>query len=187
LGETVEEIAFEKAGIFRQNIPVILGKNANISTLLARTKSLNNRVYLEGVDFDFDPVLNQWLFEQQIINLSNICLPINSVSIALAAYTILGNSYFTLPSLQEMSNCLSHIMMVGRAHCMKIREKTVMLDVAHNAPAAVWLAEKVEKIKQKGKILAVWASLADKDLTAITAPFKDLVESWYIGSLNAGL
>lgn len=185
LGETLEQIGREKAGIFRSHIPVILGSSANINSVLEQARYLENRIYLEGKDFDYDsPLMEYWHFDGKKIKVPEVFLPSSSVSIAFTAYTILGNELFSLPDLSEIIFCLKNKQMIGRAHLININKTTVIFDVAHNEAGGCWLAKQLAARKKNGKILAVWSSLKDKDQVAITAPFKNIIDEWYIGKLN---
>ncbi len=184
LGNTLESIAYEKAGILRSKIPVILGQQAKNKTLLEQTANHGNALYIEGEHFDFDVTKSVWQFGDLTNKVPRFYLPPNSVSLAMAAYTILSDIHFSLPPLSAVVNCFEDLMMVGRFHPVNINNIPIIFDVGHNPDGSLWLAKKLQGLNQKGKIMAVWASLADKALSEIVAPLKDIVDSWFIGELT---
>lgn len=182
LGQTLESIAFEKAGILREGINVIISHQAQMMTLLKQAEKLHTVLYVEGEDFDF--IDGEWHFQEKVVKLTNIYLPPNSVSLAMAAYTILGEDYFSLPEIGNVALSLSNIIMKGRFEPMIINNTLIIFDVAHNEQGATWLARKLKNLKPKGKLIAVWSSLADKVLSDIIKPLKDMVNIWCIGEMN---
>ena len=184
LGHTLEAIAKEKAGILRKNIPVVLSKESRISTLLNKASELNNQIFSEEIDFGYtDGSLKEWQIGGEVIKLPIFNLPSSSVSMALAAYTILDKLHFNLPDIQKTVRSLEQIKLLGRFFPLKFGKITVIFDVAHNPHASEFLAEKLKTIKGKGRIIAVWASLSDKALQGIVSPLKELIDVWCVGNL----
>lgn len=185
LGHSLEAIAYEKAGILRANIPLVLSMQARISSLFDRAKTLHNTLYVENKDFDFlaGTSFSHWQFQGKMIKLPYFELPANSVSLSLAAYQVLAQS-FSLPALESLISCLEGERMMGRFCCLKIADKTIYLDVAHNGAASAWLAQRWKALNLPQKLIAVWSSLADKDLAAIVKPLRQIVDCWWIGELK---
>jgi dihydrofolate synthase/folylpolyglutamate synthase len=46
LGSTREQIAFEKAGIIKPNIPVVVGPNAELPIIFEEAKKQNSKMHL---------------------------------------------------------------------------------------------------------------------------------------------
>ncbi|MBS0286990.1 MAG: bifunctional tetrahydrofolate synthase/dihydrofolate synthase [Proteobacteria bacterium] len=182
LGDTLESIAAEKAGIFRARCPAIIGKTAKISTLLSCAKDLDVTLFIEGEHFDYEG--SQWQFGNKANIIPKHYLPPNSVSLAMAAYTILGEHYFSLPSLAQVVLSLEEMVMVGRCYPVFLNNTQVIFDVGHNPDGSQWLAHNLEKKAIQGQVIAVWASMADKDLAGIVKPMIALVNQWYIGQIS---
>lgn len=171
LGNTLEQIAAEKAGIIRDKIPVILSKQACLENVLAITKQKKNTVYREGNEFEFCEIINQFRFGESNYAVPKNALPPNSIALALAAFKVLQPDN---PKMQVLKN----LKMVGRCQHLVVKGKRVILDVAHNAAGAQWLSEKVTFPR------VVWASLADKDLIEIVKPFINKAQAWYVGVIE---
>lgn len=186
LGNNTEAIAGEKAGILRKNIPVILGASAyHHTSMQSALQQHHARAYVEQRDFDYcDASMTQWQCNGKVIKIPPTHLPPMSVSLALAAYTILEKEFFSLPAISKSVNNIEGLMMWGRAHRLQWQNKTLVFDVAHNADGSQWLADKLDKITAGKKIRAVWASLKDKALAEIILPMRARVDTWYIGELE---
>ncbi|MBN9287501.1 MAG: hypothetical protein BGO43_04620 [Gammaproteobacteria bacterium 39-13] len=183
LGDTLEAIAFEKSGIFRPKIPILLSKKAKISTLLERALILGNPLVVEGEHFDYEQSKSRWRYGNKVFKLPRFYLPPTSVSLAMAAYTLLGENHFSLPPLCEVIDAFANVMMVGRYQQVEVDGIKVIFDVGHNEDASHWLTNQLRSLNLQGKIIAVWASLSDKALSAIVAPMKQMVSTWCIGEL----
>lgn len=184
LGDTLESIAHEKAGIFRSQIPIVLGKKAQISNLLEQALALGNPVVLEGEHFDYKNGLGSWHFNNEMIRLKPFYLPGTSVSLAMAAYTLLGGKYFSLPPLGEVVQALANLTMMGRYHQFIFDNNIKLIfDVGHNEQASQWLAYQLQETAKERKIIAVWASLSDKALSEIIRPMKEVISEWFVGEL----
>lgn len=200
LGDSLEAIAGEKAGILRSHIPVILGKNVTQATLHQRAMEGQNGLLIEGRDFDITSS-GEWYYheskhvasqddvhsrgsdtQKKTLFVPPNDLPSSSVSLALMIYTILETQLDTLPRLRCPVMDLSDLTMVGRFFKLKIHNKTIILDVAHNAEGATWLAAKLAE-QGFSEVVAVWASLQDKALNEIVLAMKNVVRHWNIGEL----
>lgn len=188
LGNTIDQIAFEKAGIIKSNSEVILGTQAQQPPILRRVAMHQNRCHLERVDFGWDSKGEQWssAYNKKAIKLTNFHLPDTSVSLAFAAYTCLSRRFKALPDLSLLKGIMESLTMMGRVQQFITDSGTLVFDVAHNPQGANWLANWLVTHYPKSGIKALWLSMVDKDLAAIVTPFVRLVDKWYIGDL-AGL
>jgi len=180
LGQTLEQIAKEKAGILRKQIPVVLGKKTGMRTLAAAIKAQQNRAYKAGQDFDL--IEDTWRWGSKVVTLPNHYLPSASLCLALAAYQLLSKRS-VLPEVDQVVLALRDKVMVGRYQPFFCQGRFIVVDVAHNLDGSKWLAQKLAHFK-KGRILGVWASMQDKVLTDIIAPIKAQVATWYVGQLS---
>ncbi|MGE3317713.1 MAG: folylpolyglutamate synthase/dihydrofolate synthase family protein [Candidatus Berkiella sp.] len=184
LGATREAIAHEKAGILRPNIPVVVSEQAYVSSLQKALQANQNPYVLEGKDFEFsDASYQEWRFQDKVIKLPKCNLPENSVSIALAAYTVFSKSFYQLPDISEVINYIENVTMMGRFQTVQVDGIPVILDVAHNPASCLRLAQRLKQ-HTDSKVIAVWASLQDKDLSNIVIPMLSRVSEWFIGGLH---
>lgn len=181
LGESLESIAAEKAGIFRPSIPVVIGKNVTQTALLKQAEALGVTLLREGRDFDAD-LSHQWRCGDRLIAIPSHGLPPSSVSLALATYTILEKQLDIVP-LEDPASALAGLCMAGRFFTCRVQHKTIICDVAHNAEGAAWLADRLAH-EGFSEVVAVWASLEDKALAAIVGAMKSTVKHWMIGEFT---
>lgn len=184
LGNTLDKIAQEKAGIIRENKPVIIGEGACRASLLAIAKQKQAKVYVRGKDFNDRPIFGkgQWV---------NHLFP-ESVQLAIQALTILANKMgISLDKIQKICDDFPLVHLMGRFQQGLFKQQEWVLDVAHNAHAANWLAEQLNTLPPVPRTHFVWCSFADKDLEAILLNFlnklskeQQLSGYWHIGVLN---
>jgi dihydrofolate synthase/folylpolyglutamate synthase len=89
-----------------------------------------------------------------------------------------------LPDINEVINYIEDVTMVGRFQTIRVEGVPVIFDVAHNPASSQRLADKLSKKTGSGNVIAVWASLQDKDLANIVQPMCHSVSHWFIGDLG---
>lgn len=190
LGNTLEDIAREKAGILRKNTPCIIGKDANISSLMECVQALDleDICVAGGVDFDWldlskplGETHDVWSFNAQQVTVPSHNLPSNSVSLALAAYQHLS-TILTLPPIEMAAKQLNQASMMGRFYTLS-ESPQIIVDVAHNIDSCRLLKERLLRHPCNGRRLAVWAMLNDKDASHTVRLFHDVFDEWYVPDL----
>jgi dihydrofolate synthase/folylpolyglutamate synthase len=181
LGNTKEQIALEKAGIFRVGIPAIIGDPQPPITL--KQAVVDYQVNPKWQTKDFCYHIDQQGFHWKSENLQFDALPVPNIpaqnaSTALRVIEVLGLNV----NYQILNQVFASLSLPGRRQIIHT-QPMVMLDVAHNPQATRLLAA---DLKQKGfkRIHGVVAMLSDKDITASLAPMLDCVHSWYCAGLD---
>lgn len=185
LGESLEQIAFEKAGIFRPGSPVVVGHRSPHQSLLGRAASLGCDLYLLGRDFDWDRDGPNWRWRG--CGLTNLSLPppalrgrfqYDNASAAMMAVSCLARR---LPvATADIRLGLQQARIPGRFQVLP-GEVPWILDVAHNAQAGEALASNLTAFRCAGRVHAVFGVLSDKEPAAIVRPLVSCVQSWYLG------
>jgi len=181
LGDTKELIALEKAGIFRANIPAVIGEPHPPSTLLDAVLDYQVKPVWQGHDFHFQ--VDDKGFHWQGVNSCYAQLPIPNIpaqnaSTALQVIEILGLQL----NNKQIAQVFTHTRLPGRRQIIQ-NKPTVMLDVAHNPHATNLLAFDIKNMKHN-RVIAVVAMLADKDIRATLEPMLSVVSTWYCASLD---
>jgi dihydrofolate synthase/folylpolyglutamate synthase len=181
LGHTKELIAIEKAGIFRANIPAVIGEPYPPITLVEAASSYQVKPVWQGTDFQFQ--LDAKGFHWQGVNSRYDNLPIPNIpaqnaSTALQVIEILG---LNLDNFQ-MTQVINQTCLPGRRQVIQ-NKPCVMLDVAHNPQATSLLAFDIKNMQYK-RVTAVVGMLADKDIEATLAPMLPVVSVWYCATLD---
>lgn len=181
LGDTREQIAIEKAGIFRANCPAVCGDPDPPATLLAAAERHGVPLFLQGRDYACTPRATGWEWRgpgAAMVALDHLQLKPENIATALMATQLLG--LVTEPSV--LASGVATASLPGRyevmqAHC------PLVFDVAHNPQSAQYLAERFATLPVTGRRLAVVGMLRDKDMARSLSPFIGLVDHWFIGSL----
>ena len=159
LGDTIEKIAFEKAGIIKQGIPVVLGKMKpeafNVMTYEAhrqQSKIVDSTLTNARTDgFDL-PLLGSYQQE----NLSTV----------LATLSELEDENF-ITDIDTIQKGLFKISensgFAGRMQVMS-QEPRLIFDVSHN-PDGIETSLKTIRETTSGKLHIIYGTSADKDLT----------------------
>ena len=183
LGDSIEKIGYEKAGIIRKNKPVITGSDMPASTLKVAKQS-NSPILSLNSDFFCFEVNNQihWHdYQESLTNLPLPNLPLPSIAIAIMATKLLFGYLATNKTIIKKS--LKKVSLPGRMESFKIGSKLIILDIAHNPKAAEFLATKL-KIQYKQQFQIIIAVLENKDYQGILSALLPLAKSWYLPKLT---
>lgn len=178
LGNTKAKIAFEKAGIMRQNgVAIYSQKFAKYLDPLsswhqAETFLLNRHFHFRKVGKFFDFTFQDFSFN----HLPTSNLPLNSVLLALGTFCVLmRQKKAALTNFSAFEKALQNNFLPGRFQIFS-KKPLVIFDVAHNPEAGKLLAQ---RLKQKNlKIIAICGMLKDKDIQNTLKYFKNIVKLW---------
>jgi len=181
LGHTKELIAIEKAGIFRINIPAVIGEPHPPTTLVNAALNYQVKPLWQGSDFHYQ--IDAEGFHWQGVNRCYAHLPVPNIpvqnaSTALQVIDILGLQLDN----RQMAQVINQARLPGRRQVIH-NTPTVILDVAHNPQATGLLAIDIYNMKYK-RVIAVVGMLADKDIEATLAPMLSVVSIWYCATLG---
>ncbi len=194
LGDTIEQVGFEKAGVFRTGKPAICGQNPPPESLRQHAEQIGAALLLIQRDFAYSKLENQqWSFHfhpqnQPQRNRNALPIPalrgayqLNNAACALAVVECL---YTRLPiDVGSIKRGLLLVENAGRFQVLAGRPITV-LDVGHNPHAARALRQGLLALPFAEKRIAVFSMLADKDMDSVLDILKDQFDYWYIAPLN---
>ncbi|MWP61471.1 bifunctional tetrahydrofolate synthase/dihydrofolate synthase [Gilliamella sp. Pas-s25] len=184
LGDTRESIGREKAGIFKSKSIAIVGEPDMPKSILNVANSVNCPIYAVNCDWHYQQVnKDSWSFKSPTTQYNS--LPITNVPLANAATALAALSYSSIKITQdEITKGLAKSNLTGRFQIIQ-RSPLVILDVAHNPHAAVYLTQQLEKLKAEylnvGKVRFVVGMLKDKDIKSTLTILKG--DNWYCASL----
>jgi dihydrofolate synthase / folylpolyglutamate synthase len=201
LGTDRESIGFEKAGIMRKNKTVVIGDSDVPQSVLAHAKNIAAKPLIRDVDFqvsfdsDKPPQLWAWHYQDKVHSkLISPYIPVNNIATALMVLTKLA---FNLTA-EKINTWIAATKVAGRMELFLAQTSAqvpvldqskmlanydVILDVAHNPQAALYLSEQLQ-LKNYGKVHGVVAMMADKDINAVLAPLTRIIDQWYLGNLT---
>jgi dihydrofolate synthase/folylpolyglutamate synthase len=198
LGDTLAEIAHNKAGIIKPGAPCISSAQAPeaLAVIAARAHELNAPLWVEGVDWSASETATGMRFERwrKAMDLPRPVLPgahqIGNAGLALAAVFALNERGVLPHTLTEraIANGLMHAEWPARLQRLKRgplidalpKEWELWLDGAHNPAAAQVLARMAENWAMATPRLPldlVVGMLDTKDARRFFAPFAGLVRN----------
>ncbi|MGF1723457.1 bifunctional tetrahydrofolate synthase/dihydrofolate synthase [Photobacterium nomapromontoriensis] len=185
LGDDINVIGYEKAGIFRSGKPAICGQPNPPATVPAHADDIGADFYQVGYQFDYQVCDDHWQWKSGAFTLDNLPLP--SLPLPNAATALMALALAELDiSDQHIADGLEKASLPGRMQTVST-QPLVIMDVAHNPHSAEYFARQLSLIKQregKAKIHAVVAMLHDKDIAATVAEMTEIVDAWYPASLT---
>lgn len=200
LGDTREQIGFEKAGIYRGGRPAICGDPTPPASLLAHAAIIGADLLRVGTDIRAEVNEDGWSCRVRDTVFPALPRP------AMAGAHQYGNAASAIAALHLLRERLPVPMSAIRAGVARARQPgrfqvigqapLRLLDVAHNPHAARALAanlgnlhpQGVRRIRKAaepptGKIHAVFAMLADKDVEGVIGPLAAHVDFWHVAGL----
>ncbi|MFW2161283.1 bifunctional tetrahydrofolate synthase/dihydrofolate synthase [Acinetobacter beijerinckii] len=189
LGDTIEKIAYEKAGIIRPHIPVIFaGQQLLPQAIQNKVNETQSQLYALNRDYFYQ--LNDdgqtWSFASSgtTLKLPTGQLALDNISTAVAAVLASGVDI----SQGAIVSGIQQARLQGRFEIRHIQDKTVIFDAGHNPHGVEFLLNQLRKFlkynKQYTDVVAVFSMLADKDISSVTDLLKTTVKDWFIATLD---
>ena len=189
LGDTIEAIAYEKAGIFRSKKPAIINYKNPASSLVAIAKKLGSCINTLNKDYKILKTQSNIRYESDISIYNSLPFPkikgnhqVLNLAGALRCIDFIKD-FFPI-SEQEVIKGINHAHIKGRFEILNTKP-FIVTDVAHNQEASINLASNFSEKKLTGKTIAVFSIMADKDIQAVVEPFMDIVDEWYITKIQS--
>ena len=208
LGDTLEQIGAEKAGILRSARPAVLGTPQMPSSVYQRIAQIGARAVIAERDFHWQIGDRGWDYQGLGVALRSLppsalagSIQYRNAATAIAAIEALrsraplspavGRLESRLAPLDEraVSAALGRVHLAGRFQVLP-GEVEWILDIAHNEPAARVLAAQLRERPLPrvqghtcGRTFAVIGVLADKDAAAIGAALAEVIDCWIVCAL----
>ena len=187
LGEERETIGFEKAGIARAWKPLVLGEDDPPASVLRHAYAIGASAIRANCDFLFAPAdAAHWNWREPGFELT---LPMPRLSApaqvrnAATAIAALRASDLAIPH-EAWARGIVEAQVPGRLQSFERDGIEIVVDVAHNPQAAGELAAWLAVKPPQGRVFAVFAALADKDVAGIVGKLASSVDRWWIAGLE---
>jgi len=190
LGDTLAEIAGEKAGIIKEGIPVVSAPQADeaLEVLERVARERNCPFILVGKDVKFERLtssLDGQIFHlssfissassgSQTIDLTIPLLGLHQVENAVIAYTALKTSKIGI-SDRAIQKGFSEVKWPARFHILR-QKPPVVIDSAHNRDSALRLRETLDEYFPGTPVILLFCALEDKDIVGMLEELKPRLE-----------
>ncbi|QKQ24492.1 bifunctional folylpolyglutamate synthase/dihydrofolate synthase [Candidatus Ruthia endofausta] len=167
LGDTRELIGFEKAGIMRKNTPCICA-DTNPPASISQ--------YAHQIEAQLEFVKEKYTSDIGLIGK-------HQQQNAAAAMLAVQKLHKILPiSTTEIKTGIKYTQLGARFQIKTVNNKTVILDVAHNAAAVKVLS--AELAKQKCPTIAIFSALEDKNIGLMINEINIIINQWLLVPLD---
>jgi dihydrofolate synthase/folylpolyglutamate synthase len=182
LGDDVDSIGHEKAGVMRANKPTVFAAVDIPASVPAYAASIGADLLLAGRDYQFDKSGSRWSWRGRNVALAELELPSLSGDFQLAnAAGVLAlveaSGGQDLLKKEVVNTAFGRVQVLGRMQQIEDDHRW-LLDVAHNPAAAEALAQVLRDRPIGGRTIGLIAMLDDKDVDGVIAPLLDVVDRW---------
>ena len=189
LGNTREQIAFEKAGIFRAGKVAVFGDSDVPDKIREQAQNVGARLWCLGDQFRYTAGEQQWNYLG--VGGARSALPYPALRGALqlhnacAVLAVLDATRDKLPvSMDAVRRGLVEVELPGRFQVVPGKPIWIM-DVAHNPHAARALAQNLAAMPPFRKTFAVFAMLKDKDIAGVASALDEQIDVWLVAGITA--
>ncbi|MGO3733167.1 MAG: bifunctional folylpolyglutamate synthase/dihydrofolate synthase [Vagococcus sp.] len=189
LGETLEEIAAQKAGIIKKDVPVVLGKLDEVAygVIAAEASELESPVYRYGRDFSskYLKPADNWgelfNFRSSRIDLSHAKIgmlgkhQVDNASVAIQLFDVVSEKMGITVTTKDIQKGLSHAFWPGRMEKIS-DEPLIVLDGAHNDHAMRVMVSNLKSEFQGKHIHTIFGAISTKDIRSMVRDLEGVPE-----------
>ena len=190
LGDTIEKIAYEKAGIIKANTPVVIGRQPftealdilveqagrhNAPTFIYNKdwniESKNNKIYYTDPDGEviLEPLKIHGDF--QVYNLGLAIATVKQIEATNINDALIQNNHLEINLPGRVQQIRS-----GKYQAMISSENELFLDGSHNTDAAFQLNKTLQNLTNKKDLIIILGMINTKDPKSYIAQFKNIKE-----------
>jgi dihydrofolate synthase/folylpolyglutamate synthase len=179
LGETITDIAREKAGIIKSGVPVVSGVDdpAALEVISRAARDRKAKFYQIGRDFVIGDVSlsaegSRFSFQSYFRSFQDIRLrmigehQVRNAAVAIMTLEVLRQYYAALIDEEKLRPALAQTIWEGRMEQISTHPQ-LLLDGAHNLEGAVILAKALEQLYPGREIVLMAGFLRDKDIAGM--------------------
>lgn len=200
LGDTIEKIAQDKAGIFKKGVPVITGvtQPSIIKIVEDKVKLLGSAVSRLHNEITYEikeQTVEGTVFTLHLPNKSYLDLKLKALgkhqvqnaSLAIAAVSCLDNKRFLI-SDNAICQALAETTIPGRFEQIQLQATSyklqVILDGAHNQVKIEVLVNLLKQLYPRKRFRFIFAVKKDKDRTTMIETLSEIAEKFYFTQFN---
>lgn len=165
LGNTLEEISYEKAGIIKERVPVVIGETTpqTKKVFLEKAKACNSEIIFaeeKEIDYSYFHNASSYQFKNE-----------RTFAVALNELKDLGYNFSSLDVKNAVQDAQNNLLFHGRFEVVS-QEPLTILDVAHNEAGIQEMLQTLQTV-QRGKLHIIYGGSSDKDLISIIKLFPN--------------
>ena len=192
LGNTREQIGFEKAGILRSNQLAVCTDPDLPQSVRDSADKLSLQLHVNGENFDSESSGSEWNWKlthpQSVTKISaipapaiaGICQRDNSAGAVTVA--VLARKFFNI-SDDAIRTGIGTAALEGRLQVVQ-KEPQVLLDVAHNIESVRELKKYLENNPVEGREIALMSVLSEKPIELMVDCIKPLIDEWLLCGIH---
>ena len=197
LGNTLEEIAGEKAGIIKSSIPTVIYPQREESLKVIKNKcfDMDSELYIaNGDNLKFENVINEdkpyQLLKYKCEEEIDIFLPllgehqIINLSVAMKAIEVLNSRNITDISIDSIVKSIKNVTWKGRLEVLS-NSPYVVIDGAHNIQGIETLSRNIKKYFKYDNLYLILGILADKDVDEMIKVITPMAKKVYAITPNS--
>ncbi len=185
LGSTREAIGFEKAGVMRAQRVCVCSDPVPPLSVISHAQSLAVDLRCLGRDFSYCARNHDWVFKDSS---GEQAWPLPALKGAFQVQNAAG--VLALLKAQSVLSVadeairygLTHLVHPGRLASYSLNQQAWLLDVAHNPQSVQALAQYLAQQPTDERV-AIFAVMADKDVTPMIALMRPFVSIWILPEL----
>lgn len=197
LGDTLEKIAYEKAGVIKPNSLVVTAedKKEPLEVIRSAVTQKNSRLVEANIDVEvISNTKNGVTFIEQIVTPHRCYGPFQ---LSLRGHHQISNAIVAIRLLEELSasginipakaivDAMTEVRWPGRLELVNVSpRKNVLLDPAHNVAAASKLGAYINQWRPQG-LPCVFSTLRDKDVSGILCALDTAITHIVCTSINS--
>lgn len=190
LGDDRETIGYEKAGILRENQPLVCSEASPPDSVLKRARDVKVTTYIAGHDFQIVETNDlDWLWQndKQSLRLPHPALhghyQLDNAAAVVQVAQLLKTQGMQQIDTASIEQGLQDVQLAGRFQVLP-GEVTRIFDVTHNQQGAENLALLLAEKPSNGRTYAVVGMLKDKDSDALFRALDGQIDHWFCGGLS---
>jgi dihydrofolate synthase / folylpolyglutamate synthase len=178
LGDTIGEIATEKAGIIKRSVPVVSGckQREAIAVMNERSKQMSSQLYQLGTDFTCNHSGELFSFHWQNSKYANLSAGMigkhqqENASLAIMAIHCLSDFPITEEAIRSG---IANAKIANRIEVVQ-QEPTIIFDGGHNQEGMEALAATLATTYPSQNIHILFCAMKDKNINKMLQPLKDI-------------
>lgn len=195
IGPTIQDIAREKSGIIKHDIPVVCGALPDSVRTIIYQKAQNEKSGLFEVDKNFfvkqfhtKELINRFTYSEKLVTIQDIQVfgfektdAINA-AIAIKAFLILSKGQQTQSLSRLIVDHIDDHLLMGREQVVQ-KSPLILMDGAHNPAAIDNLINSLTANWPKKDIIVLYTGMKDKDRADILRSMAAKVSQVYVSNL----